>query len=202
MRVRDIEMTSHDACTCRTRRILTVASLQRLKEEAFIPTPVDCEVRSLIKFFECTEHNADRNSSSAVADLWPHMVRRSTHLLQEFSWEVFNHPLYSPDLTSSDFYLFYTSRNSWPVSVSVFRTTKTRRWMSHSGSNPRCHTFTTYDTKFGPKVSQICQFGRWVCWKNNSTLSVSVPINISVKLGFVTVNGPRETYFVDPLRSF
>ena len=38
--------------------------------------------------------------------------------------------------------------------------------------------------------------------KNNSTLAVSLPINISVKLDFVTVNDLRETYFVDPLHSF
>ena len=30
----------------------------------------------------------------------------ATHLLQEFSWEVFNHhPSYSPDLAPSDFHL-------------------------------------------------------------------------------------------------
>ena len=32
--------------------------------------------------------------------------------------------------------------------------------------------------------------------KNSSTHAVSVPINISTKLGFTCVNGPRETYFV------
>ena len=31
--------------------------------------------------------------------------------------------------------------------------------------------------------------------RNSSTLAPSVPINISIKLGFVSVNGPRETYF-------
>ena len=35
--------------------------------------------------------------------------------------------------------------------------------------------------------------------KNSPTLAVSVPINLSIKLGFVSVNGPRETYFVDAL---
>ena len=33
--------------------------------------------------------------------------------------------------------------------------------------------------------------------KNSSTLAVSVRINLSIKLGFVCVNRPRETYFVD-----
>ena len=31
----------------------------------------------------------------------------------------------------------------------------------------------------------------------SSTLAVSVPITITIKLGFVSVNGPRESYFVD-----
>ena len=33
--------------------------------------------------------------------------------------------------------------------------------------------------------------------KNSSTLAVSVAINVSIKLGFVSVNDSRETYFVD-----
>ena len=52
-------MTSHDACTSGTSRVLTVASLQRLKMEALIPAPADCEVRSVIKVFERIEHSVD-----------------------------------------------------------------------------------------------------------------------------------------------
>ena len=36
--------------------------------------------------------------------------------------------------------------------------------------------------------------------KNSSRLAVSVPVNLSIKLDFVSVNGSRETYFVDVLR--
>ncbi|PNF14616.1 hypothetical protein B7P43_G12124 [Cryptotermes secundus] len=36
----------------------------------------------------------------------PHMARQTANLLQEFSWEVFNHQPYSPDLAPSDFHLF------------------------------------------------------------------------------------------------
>ena len=43
-------MTSLDACTRGTSRVLTVASLQRLKTEALIPAPADCEVQSVTKF--------------------------------------------------------------------------------------------------------------------------------------------------------
>ena len=38
--------------------------------------------------------------------------------------------------------------------------------------------------------------------KNILTLAVSVPRNLFIKFGFVSVNGPRETYFVDLLRRF
>ena len=43
-------MTSHDAFTRWTSRVLTVPSLQRLKMESLIPEPADCEVRSVITF--------------------------------------------------------------------------------------------------------------------------------------------------------
>ena len=32
--------------------------------------------------------------------------------------------------------------------------------------------------------------------KNNLTVAVFVPITISIKLGVVYVNGPRETYYI------
>ena len=38
--------------------------------------------------------------------------------------------------------------------------------------------------------------------KDRTKLSVSVPIKVSIILRFVSVNGPRETYFVDALRVF
>ena len=42
-----------------------------------------------------------------VPDLWPQTARPSTHLVQEFGWEVFNHhPSYIPDFAPSDFHLF------------------------------------------------------------------------------------------------
>ena len=46
-----------------------------------------------------------------------------------------------------------------------------------------------------------CPNSRGKYLKNSSTLAVSGPINFSTKLGFVSVNGPRETYFVDALRT-
>ena len=43
-----------------------------------------------------------------------------------------------------------------------------------------------------PKVTML---------KNNFTLAVSVPIKLFIKFGFVSVNNPRETYFVDALHN-
>ena len=37
--------------------------------------------------------------------------------------------------------------------------------------------------------------------KNSSTFAVSVPINLSIILGFVSENSTKETYFVDALRT-
>ena len=50
LRVRDRVVMSHDACTSGTSRVLTVASLQRLKMAALIPALADSEVQSVIKF--------------------------------------------------------------------------------------------------------------------------------------------------------
>ena len=36
----------------------------------------------------------------------PHTIRRSTHFLQEFIWQVFKHPLYSSVLALRNFHLF------------------------------------------------------------------------------------------------
>ena len=36
----------------------------------------------------------------------PHTAARTAQLLQQFRWEVFDHPPYSPDLAPSDYHLF------------------------------------------------------------------------------------------------
>ena len=38
--------------------------------------------------------------------------------------------------------------------------------------------------------------------KYSSTLALSVTTNLSIKLELVSINGPRETYFVDAPRLF
>jgi histone-lysine N-methyltransferase SETMAR len=36
----------------------------------------------------------------------PHTAAQTVQLLQRFRWEIFDHPLYSPDLAPSDYHLF------------------------------------------------------------------------------------------------
>jgi histone-lysine N-methyltransferase SETMAR len=88
--------------------------LQLLTLEALNPAPADCEVLSLIKFLNAQQklrraiQNKRRGMLSAGIvflhdNARPHTARRTGSLMQEFSWEVFNHPPYSPDLAASDF---------------------------------------------------------------------------------------------------
>jgi transposase len=91
--------------------------LQLLKKETLIPAPADCAVWSVIKFLKALQElrraiqNKRRGMLSAGIvflhdNARPHTAQRTASLLQEFSWEVFNHPPYNPDLAPSDFHLF------------------------------------------------------------------------------------------------
>jgi hypothetical protein len=41
----------------------------------------------------------------------PHIAACTSALLEHFNWEVFDHPLYSPDLILSDYRLFTYLKN-------------------------------------------------------------------------------------------
>jgi transposase len=41
----------------------------------------------------------------------PHTAARTQALLEQFSWELFDHPPYSPDLIPSDYHLFSYLKN-------------------------------------------------------------------------------------------
>ena len=62
-------MMSHDPYTSGTSRVLTVASLQRLKMGVLIPAHADCEVRSVIKFLNA--------QSIAPIEIHRHMCQQS-----------------------------------------------------------------------------------------------------------------------------
>ena len=111
----------------------------------------------------------------------PLTARPSTHLLQEFRWDVFNHPPYIPDLAPRISISFYTSRNSCTVSPSVFRMKERRRWVSYDGSNSRRPTSTIQGYKsWSNSMTEVSVPEVWML-KDSSTLSVCVPVNLSIK---------------------
>ena len=186
-------MTSHEAYTIGTSRVLGGESLQRLKLEALIPALADCKVRSAKKFLNARSI-APIEIDRQLCQVCDHTSLDGQHISSRSStWRylIIVHPV--ARMSRPEISIFsHISRNSCPVSVSVFRMTERGRWMSHSGSNPRRQTSTTQHTKVGPTVWQMSQFRRWICLKNVLTLAVSVPVNLSIEFGFLSVNGPGK----------
>ena len=169
-------MTSHDACTSGTSRVLTIASLQRLKKEALIPAPADCESAVYDKVFEYTKHSADRNSWSAVLDLWPHTARRSTTLLQEYSWEVFNHhPPYRSNLATSYFHLFLHLKKLLAGQHQRFQNDR-RRWVSQWLQSQAANFYHTACKSWSHGMINV-SITEVNMLENSSTFAISVPIN-------------------------
>ena len=93
-----------------------------------------------------------------------------------------------------------------PQEIPVWSTSAFLEWQRgrdecQSGSNPRRQTSTTQGYKSLSHSMTNISVPEVNMLKNSSTLAVSVPINLSIKLGFVSVNGQRETYFVDTLHT-
>ena len=131
----------------------------------------------------------------------PHTSWRFAHLLQEFTGRCLIIHSIAQTLHPVISIFSYIPRNSCPVSVSIFRVTERRRWVSHSGCNPRFQTSTTQGYKSWSHGMTNVSIPGVNMLKNSSTLAVSVPINLSIKLVFASVNGPKETYFVDMLHT-
>ena len=123
----------------------------------------DCELRSVIKFLKIKRRG---------------MFGAGAVLLQEFSWEVFNHPFYSSNPAPSDFQLFLQLKKF--LSGHRFQYDR-RRIISHSGSNPRRQISTTKRYKAWSHNMTNASIPEVNMLKNSSTLAVSVPINLSIK---------------------
>jgi histone-lysine N-methyltransferase SETMAR len=63
-------------------------------------------VRKWCRMFNEGKTNVHDEERSGRPSLITEDLKRKQALLQEFGWEVFEHPAYSPDLTPSDFHLF------------------------------------------------------------------------------------------------
>ena len=139
---------SHDSCSTGTFRVLTLASLQRMKLEALIPAPSDGEVRSIIKFL---------NAESIVPiEVHRQLCQQISHsLLHKILTEYLLFRKLCPQMgakatdtrtqskalgVSIDKQLWsifsYATRNYCPINVSVSRMTERRRSVSHNTPVP------------------------------------------------------------------
>ena len=110
------------------------------------------------------------------------------------------HPPYKRDLAPSDFHLFLRFKKFLPGQRQHFQ----------KGREPEMSVTQWFQSQAADFYDTACK--RWShgmtnvsfpevnVLKNSSTLAVSVPINFSIELRFVSVNGTRETYFVDAPR--
>ena len=121
-------MTSHDTCASGTARFLTVASLQQLNMETLSPAPAYCEARSIIKFLNA-QIIAPIKIHRQLCQVYGHTLLDGQHIsCRSSGGGVFNHhPPYTRTSLPVISILSYTSRNSSPVRVSVFRMTESRR---------------------------------------------------------------------------
>ena len=116
--------------------------------------------------------------------------------------EVFNHqPPYSLDLAPSDFHLFFTPHKFLSDQRQHFQNDKEEE-MSVMVVPIQAEDF--YDTRYKSWFHGMTNVSilEVTMLKNSLTFALSVPINIFIKFGFVSLNGTRETYFVDALRRF
>ena len=133
---------------------------------------------------------------------WPHMARPWTHLLQEFSWEVFRstHQPHSLELTPSGFHLF--------LHLKKFLSGQHQRFQK---GRDECHTVISipgadfYDTgiqKLVPWYEKCFNSRDEKCWKIVQPFLYLFQSIFSTKMGFVCVNGSRETYYVNALHRY
>ena len=116
-------------CTSGTSRVLKVVSLQRLKMEALISAPADCEVWFMIWFLN-SQSIASIKMHRQLCQVYGHILLGGQHISCRSSAEkcliIIHHISRISRPVISIF--FYTSRNSWPVRVSVLKMTERRRW--------------------------------------------------------------------------
>ena len=149
-----ITCESHDACTSGTSLVLTIASLQRLKMEALISAPAECEVWSVIKYL--IAQNIDRSKSiiCCARSMAKHDSTVNTSP-SEFGWEIFNHhPLYIARTSRPVIFIFSYNQEISVRSASAFSKLQRGRDECQGGSNPKRQASTTQGrpTNVGPTI--------------------------------------------------
>ena len=97
----------------------------------------------------------------------------------------------SLDLASSDFHLFLHLKKFLSSLQQRFQNDREAEMSVTQWFQSQAAEFDTWIQKLVPLYDKYAE-------KYLNTV-LSVPINLSIKLGFVSVNSPRETYFVYPL---
>ena len=160
LRVNDRVMTSHNVCTSGTSRVLTVVSLQRLKMEALILAPADCDVRFVIRFLN-EESIAPIEIHHQLHQVYNHTRLDGQHISCRSSAGrclIIIHLTTRISLPLISIFS-YTSRNFCPVSVSVFKMTETEMSVTVVpilGGKLLLHKYT----KVVPMVREMSQFWR------------------------------------------
>ena len=132
--------------------------------EVLIPALANCEVQFVIIFL-----NAQRIAPIEIHRQLCQVYDHTRLYSQQISCRIptrcliISHPI--ARISRPVISIFsYTSWNSCPVSVSVFRMTESRRWESQ-WLQFRAADSTTQNTKVGPTVWQMSQSRRWIRWK-------------------------------------
>ena len=189
-------MMSLDACISRSIKVLTVASLQQFKMEALIPAPANCEVRFVLKFLNA-QSIAPIEIYCQLYQVYGHTQLDGQHIFcRSLTGRclIIPHPLTWTSRPVISIFS-YTSRNSCPVSISSFRMTERQKWVSQWFQSQASDFYDIGYKSWSNGMTNVSILEVNML-KNSSTLAVSVPINLSTKFGFVSVNSPKEAYFV------
>ena len=113
--------------------------------------------------------------------------------LQEFGWEVNYHPSYSLDLAPSDFHLFLHLKKFLSGHRRCFQNEREEKMSVTAIPIPGGRLVRHRIQKLAPRYDK-CINSRCENVENSSKLAVFVSINLSIKLGFVSVTGTRKSY--------
>ena len=153
-------MTSQDVATSGIFRVITVASLQRLKVEAHIAAPADCGVRSVIKVFN-VQSIAPIEIHRQLCQVYDHTRLAGQHISSGSSAGrclIIIHPI--PRTRRPVISIFsYISRNSCPISFSVFSMTKRQRWVSEWFQSQAADFYDTGIQKLVPRYDKCLNSG-------------------------------------------
>jgi hypothetical protein len=152
-----------------------------------------------------------RRKKKTESNFWTEYLKSGVHLssIVLFFWKLQRLFTITPTYKTENYFL-----------PAVINWASVAKLQARGAVMPRWRALSTWGGGHGdhwyvarPQTSTIQVFKSWshgmtnvsvpvaIMLQNSWTLAVSVAINISMELCFVSVNGPRETYFVDDPRT-